>query len=75
MQATGVMSSGVAVMRRLSFSNKITLIGLLSAMPILVVLWAFFVGTEPKAAFEVVVGLCGLDAAVLLYLLAAFIGA
>ncbi len=72
MQATGVMSSGVAVMRRLSFSNKITLIGLLSAMPILVVLWAFFVGTEPKAAFEVVVGLCGLDAAVLLYLLAAF---
>jgi methyl-accepting chemotaxis protein len=41
-------------------------------MPILVVLWAFFVGTEPKSTFEMVVGLCALDAALLVYLLAAF---
>ena len=72
MQATGVMGPGEAVLRRLPFSNKIALIGLLAAMPILVVLWAFFVGTEPKAAFEIVVALCGLDALVLVYLLAAF---
>ena len=72
MQSFGVMSPGVALLRRLPFSNKIALIGFLCAMPILVVLWAFFVGTEPKSAFAMVVGLCGLDAAVLLYLLAAF---
>ena len=72
MQVTGVLSPGLVVMRRLRFSNKIALIGFLSAMPILVVLWAFFLGTEPKQAFEVVVALCALDAAVLVYMLAAF---
>jgi methyl-accepting chemotaxis protein len=72
MQNTGLLSPGVAVMRRLSFSRKMALIGFLSAMPILVVLWAFFVGTEPKSTFEMVVGLCALDAALLVYLLAAF---
>jgi methyl-accepting chemotaxis protein len=41
-------------------------------MPILVVLWSFFIGTEPKQAFEAVVALCALDAAVLVYMLAAF---
>ena len=72
MQNTGLLSPGVALMRRLSFSRKIALIGFLSAMPILVVLWAFFVGTEPKSAFAIVVGLCALDAALMVYLLAAF---
>jgi methyl-accepting chemotaxis protein len=72
MQSTGVLGLGIAVMRRLSFSNKIALIGFLSAMPILVVLWAYFLGTEPKPAFDIVVALCTADAAVLVYLLAAF---
>ncbi len=69
MQSNGVLSLGVACLRRLSFSRKIALIGFLSAMPILVVLWAFLVGTEPKQAFELVVALCALDAAVLVYML------
>jgi len=72
MQATGVLGLGVAVIRRLSFSKKIALIGFLTAMPILVVMWAFVVGTEPRQAFETVVALCVLDAAVLVYLLVAF---
>jgi methyl-accepting chemotaxis protein len=72
MHSFGMLSPGVAVMRRLAFSRKIALVGFLSAMPILVVLWAFFIGTEPKPYFEIVVGLCMLDAAVLLYVLAAF---
>jgi methyl-accepting chemotaxis protein len=41
-------------------------------MPILVVLWAFFLGTEPEPQFKIVVALCALDAAVLVYLLVAF---
>ena len=72
MESTGLMGPGLAVMRRLSYSNKIALIGFLSAMPILVVMWAFFVGTEPKPAFEIVVALCAADAVVLVYVLAAF---
>ncbi len=72
MQATGVMGLGMAVLRRLSYANKIALIGFLSAMPILVVLWAFFLGTEPKAAFQIVVALCVADAVVLVYVLLAF---
>ena len=70
MQA-GLLGYGVAVMRRLSFSNKIALIGFFAAMPVCVVLWSFFVGTEPKAAFQLVLGLCMVDAAVLVYLLLA----
>jgi methyl-accepting chemotaxis protein len=35
-------------------------------------MWVFFLGTEPKPAFEIVVGLCVFDAVVLLYLMAAF---
>jgi methyl-accepting chemotaxis protein len=72
MTIAGVLNPGVAVMRRLNFSKKMTLIGVLSAMPILVVAWAFFIGTEPKQAFEAVVTLCAVDAVVLLYLLASF---
>ncbi|WP_342617934.1 methyl-accepting chemotaxis protein [Rhodoferax sp. GW822-FHT02A01] len=71
MQTNGVLGLGVAVLRRLTFSRKIALIGFLSAMPILVVLWAFFVGTEPKDAFQVVMGLCIVDAAALVYVLVA----
>jgi len=67
----GVLAWGVYVMRRLSFSRKLALIGLLAAMPILVVLWSFFLGTEPQGAFTVVMGLCVADAVVLLYLLLA----
>jgi methyl-accepting chemotaxis protein len=72
MQAKGVLSPGMAVLRRISFSSKIALIGFLSAMPILVVLWVFFLGTEPKPAFTIVMALCVVDAGVLVYLLAAF---
>jgi methyl-accepting chemotaxis protein len=72
MQTSGLLSPGVAAMRRLTFSTKIALIGFLSAMPILVVLWAYFLGTEPKPAFEIVVALCGVDAVTLVYLLVAF---
>lgn len=71
MQTNGVLTLGVAVLRRLSFSRKIALIGFLSAMPILVVLWTFFVGTEPKNAFQIVMGLCLVDAAALVYVLSA----
>ena len=66
-----VLAPGVTVLRRLSFAKKIALIGLLSAMPIVVVLWAFLVGTEPRHAFELVVALCSADAALLVYLLVA----
>jgi methyl-accepting chemotaxis protein len=72
MQVTDVLSPGMVVMRRLKFSTKIALIGFLSAMPILVVLWSFFFGTEPKSAFETVVALCAADAVVLVYMLVAF---
>ncbi|WP_233505857.1 methyl-accepting chemotaxis protein [Rhodoferax lacus] len=58
-------------MRRLVFSQKIALIGFLATMPVLVVLWAFFLGSEPKSAFEVVVNLCALDALALMYCLIA----
>ena len=44
-------------MRRLVFSQKIALIGFLATMPVLVVLWAFFLGSKPRSAFEVVVDL------------------
>jgi hypothetical protein len=61
MQA-GLLGPGVAVMRKLAFSQKIALIGFLATMPVLVVFWAFFLGSEPKSAFEIVVDLCALDA-------------
>ncbi len=72
MQATSVFGLGVVVLRRLSFSKKIALIGFLTAMPILVVNWAFFVGTGPPEAFRAVVALCALDAAALAVLLVSF---
>ena len=71
MRATQVLSPGIAVMRRLAFSQKIALIGFLAAMPVLVVFWLFFFGSEPKAAFELVVNLCALDAMALVYCLIA----
>lgn len=66
------MLPGMAIMRRLPFVGKVSLIGFLATMPVLVVLWAFFVGTEPRAAFEVVLILCVLDVLTLLYCLVAF---
>jgi methyl-accepting chemotaxis protein len=72
MQASDILGFGVAVLRKLTFSKKMALIGFLTAMPILVVMWAFFVGTEPRQAFETVVALCAVDAVVLVYLLVAF---
>ncbi len=72
MQASSVFGLGMVVLRRLSFSKKIALIGFLTAMPILVVNWAFFVGTGPPEAFRTVVTLCALDAAALVVLLASF---
>jgi methyl-accepting chemotaxis protein len=71
MQAKYFLSPGIAVMRHLTFPQKIALIGFLAAMPILVVFWLFFFGSEPKAAFELVVNLCALDALALLYSLLA----
>jgi len=59
-------------MRRLAFSQKIALIGFLAAMPVLVVMWVFFFGSEPKLAFEITVNLCALDGLALVYCLAAF---
>ena len=72
MQASSVFGLGMVVLRRLSFSQKIALIGFLTAMPILVVNWAFFVGTGPPEAFRLVVALCALDAAALVVLLLSF---
>ncbi len=72
MQASSVFSLGVIVLRRLSFSKKIALIGFLTAMPILVVNWAFFIGTGPPEAFRTVVVLCALDASALVVLLLSF---
>ncbi len=69
MQTSGIFGFGVAFLRNLSFPKKMALIGFLSAMPILVVVWAFTLGTEPRHAFEVVVALCTFDAAILVYLL------
>ncbi len=71
MQSGGVLAPGIALLRALSFSRKIALIGFLSAMPILVVFWSFFVGTTPEDAFQVVVALCMVDALVLIYVLLA----
>jgi len=71
MHAFGVLGPGVALLRALSFSRKIALIGFLCAMPILVVFWIFFIGTEPAAYFRIVVGLCIVDALVTVYVLIA----
>jgi methyl-accepting chemotaxis protein len=71
MQATGLLSPGVAVMQRLSFSQKIALVGFLAAMPVLVVFWLAIFGSEPQFAFEIVVDLCALDALALVYCLLA----
>jgi methyl-accepting chemotaxis protein len=71
MQSAGLLGPGVAVMRRLTFSQKIALIGFLASMPVLVVFWAFFFGSEPKSAFEIVVDLCALDGVALVYCLIA----
>jgi methyl-accepting chemotaxis protein len=67
-----MLSLGVRLMRRLPFSAKFALIGFFAAMPVLVVLWQFFMGSGSREAFEFVVILCVLDSAVLLYCLAAF---
>ena len=58
-------------MRRLGFSYKIALIGLLAAMPMCVVLWSFFFGNEPRAVFQIVLGLCCVDGSLLAYFLLA----
>ena len=71
MQSRGLLSPGTAVMRRLTFAQKIALIGFLAAMPVLVVLWSFFLGNEPRAAYELVLDLCVLDALALVYCLLA----
>ena len=72
MRASAMLSLGAGVMRRLTFSVKIALIGVVAAMPLLVVFWQFFVGSGSREAFELVVMLCALDAVVLLYIMAAF---
>ena len=72
MRATAILNIGVGAMRRLTFSAKITLIGMVSTMPVLVVFWQFLIGSGSREAFEVVVTLCALDAVFLIYCLAAF---
>jgi methyl-accepting chemotaxis protein len=72
MPATGVLSPGEALLRRLAFSQKIASVGVLCAMPLLVVAWVYFFGTEPRHFFTYVLALCALDALALMYLLAAF---
>ena len=71
MHSAGIWGPGVAVMQRLTFSGKMALIGFMAAMPVLMVFWIFFLGSEPKQAFEISVDLCALDALALVYCLAA----
>jgi methyl-accepting chemotaxis protein len=59
-------------MRRLPFAAKISLIGLLATLPVVVVVWSFFVGVEPRSAFLVALVLCMLDVLALLYCLVIF---
>ena len=63
------LAPGLAVSRRLPFALKFALLGFLAAMPVVVVLWAFFLGTEPYQAFQIVVSLCVLDSIALVYLM------
>jgi methyl-accepting chemotaxis protein len=71
MALEGFMAPGVRVMRSLSFPLKFALIGFLSAMPVLVVVWQFFIPGGSKVAYEIVLGLCLVDSVVLFYCLAA----
>jgi len=65
------MGPGVRVMRSLPFPLKFALIGFLAAMPVLVVVWQFFFSSDSRVAYEIVLVLCLVDAAVLFYCLAA----
>jgi len=64
-----LLKPGLTIIRRLPFSAKFALVGFLAAMPVVVVLWTFFLGTEPYAAFRVVVSLCVLDILAFVYLM------
>ncbi len=66
-----LLSPGVRLMRNLPFAGKIALIALLSALPLLVVLWQFLWG-DPKAGMQSALGFCLLGAVLLLYFLLSF---
>ncbi len=67
-----LLSPGVRLMRSLSFAGKIAVIALLSALPVLVVLWQYLLGDGSKGSMQSAFGLCMLGAMVLLYALLAF---
>ena len=71
MDLARIFGVGMRILRRLSFTGKILLVGVLTAPPVAIVLWAYFIGTEPRANFHAVTLLCALDALVLVYFLIA----
>jgi methyl-accepting chemotaxis protein len=72
MKAKGPLGPGMAVMCRLTFPVKLGVLGFLAVMPMLAVFWNFFLGGEPRQAYEYVVVLCALDALAMAYCLASF---
>lgn len=72
MNESWLLKPGVLLMRHMPLALKISVIGLLATLPVVVVLWSFFVGVEPRSAFRIVMALCVLDVLALIYCLSAF---
>ena len=66
-----VLGLGQRVMRGLSLGGKLALVALLSALPLLLVLWQMVLGDGSKPGLGVVLALCAM-ALLLAYFLIAF---
>ena len=67
-----LMSPGVRLMRLLPFAGKIGLVALMTIMPILSLLWQWFLGSGDRLAQQLVAVLAGLDLVASVYVFAAF---
>lgn len=72
MLEAGLMSPGVAFMRRLTFTGKILVVGFVAFFPISVMFWQLLSRSNSAQTLEYVIFLCVIDAVILSYFLAAF---
>lgn len=67
-----LLSPGVRLMRLLPFAGKIGLVAFMTAMPLLSLLWQWFLGSGDRLAQQLVAFLAGLDLVASAYVFAAF---
>jgi methyl-accepting chemotaxis protein len=72
MPEAGLMTPGVALMRRLTFTGKILVIGFVAILPISVMFWQLLTGHGSTQTFEYGISICAIGTVIFSYLLIAF---